>query len=474
MSTARSGYRYYDINGGRPLRGEVAIGGAKNAGPQLLIASLLSDQLSVLENMPRTREVDITLSVCGSLGVAWEWLDGDTLQIDPSKLSDFRIPDGDSRANRSSLLFLAPLLARLGAAQIAAVGGDALGSRPVDFHVEGLRSLGVDVRPSERTTTFNANGLRGGTIRFPFPSVGATQQLLIAAAAADGRTVLHNAAVEPEILNLVGFLQAMGAQIQQQAGRTWIIDGSGGGPASTGSLFRGVRYRIIPDRLQAASYATAAVATGGEVMVYNAVQEHMATFLNTLRAAGGDFQIEPGGIRFRSSGALQKVIVETEPHPGFMTDWLPALAVLLTQAEGVSIVHETVYESRFGYVPTLMEMGAIIAMHDTCLGNRSCRFRDLGYEHSTVVQGPTQLQPGEMVVPDLRAGFAYLLAALIADGSSRVWQIDYVERGYESLRDNLLALGADVSEGQGPPPSFLATGFDMGAEVRAGAALSSA
>ena len=470
----RNNYRYYSVRGGRPLQGEVAVGGAKNAGPQLLIASLLSSQVSVLENMPRTREVDIVLSICSSVGATWEWLDANTLQIDPSKLSDFRVPDADSRANRSSILFVAPLLARLDAAQIAAVGGDAFGApRSVDFHVDGLRALGVDVRATESETTFTANGLHGATIRFPFPSVGATQQLLIAAAAAEGRTVLRNAAVEPEIQNLVGFLQAMGAHIQQDAGRTWTIDGVGGA-AATGSLFRGVRYRIIPDRLQAASYATAAVATGGDVMVYNAVQEHMAAFLNTLRAAGGEFAIEPQGIRFRASGPLAKVIVETEPHPGFMTDWLPTLAVLLTQAEGVSIVHETVYESRFGYVPALVSMGANIEMHDTCLGNRSCRFRDLGYQHSAVIQGPAQLQPGEMVVPDLRAGFAYLLAALIADGESRVWQIDYVERGYEALSENLTALGAEVASGQGLPPSALAAGFDLGAEVRAGAALSPA
>ena len=477
MGATRSSYRYYSVRGGRPLQGEVAVGGAKNAGPQLLIASLLSSQVSVLENMPRTREVDITLSICSSIGVTWEWLDANTLQIDPSKLSEFRIPDADSRANRSSILFVAPLLARLDAAQIAAVGGDALGSRTVDFHVDGLRALGVDVRATESETTFTAAGLHGATVRFPFPSVGATQQLLIAAAAAEGRTVLRNAAVEPEIQNLVGFLQAMGARIQQEAGRTWTIDGVGGaGAAATGSQFRGVRYRIIPDRLQAASYATAAVVTGGEVMVYNALQEHMATFLNALRATGGEFEIEPQGIRFRSSGRLNKVLVETEPHPGFMTDWLPPLAVLLTQAEGVSIVHETVYESRFGYVPTLVAMGANIEMHDSCLGNRSCRFRDLGYQHSAVIQGPVQLQPSEMVVPDLRAGFAYLLAALIADGESRVWQIDYVERGYEALRENLLALGAEVSEGQALPPNALAlaSAFERGAEVRAGSALSPA
>ena len=474
MGDTRSSYKYYSVRGGRPLQGDVVVGGAKNAGPQLLIASLLSDQVSVLHNMPRTREVDIALSICSSIGVTWDWMDGNTLQIDPSRLDDFRIPDAASRANRSSILFVAPLLARLDAAQIAAVGGDALGSRTVDFHVDGLRALGVDVRATESETTFTANGLHGATVRFPFPSVGATQQLLIAAAAAEGRTVLRNAAVEPEIQNLVGFLQAMGANIQQEAGRTWIIDGVGGSGAATRSLFRGVRYRVIPDRLQAASYAIAAVATGGEVMVYNAMQEHMATFLNILRTTGGEFEIESQGIRFRSSGRLGKVIVETEPHPGFMTDWLPPLAVLLTQVEGVSIVHETVYESRFDYVPALVAMGASIEMRDTCLGNRSCRFRDMGYEHSAVIQGPARLSPSEMVVPDLRAGFAYLLAALVADGESRVWQIDYVERGYEALRENLLALGAEVSEGEDRPPNALAAAFELGAEVRAESSLSPA
>ena len=486
MSAALGEYRYYTVSGGQPLRGEIAVGGAKNAAPKLIIASLLSDEISVLENVPRIGEVDITLSICTSLGARWRWIDNTTLEIDPSQLNEYRIPGGDSLANRSSILFLAPLLARFNAAQICTVGGDAIGAhagadtrpgavravRAVDFHVDGLRTLGVEVHPGEQETVFAADGLHGGSIRFAFPSVGATEQMLIAAVAAEGRTVLRNAAIEPEIQNLVGFLQAMGATIQQEAGRIWIIDGAGSprAGASPGSRFRGVRYRVIPDRLEAASYAAAAVATGGDIFVRGAVQEHMPAFLNILRAAGGEFEIDREGIRFTAGAQIAKVILETSPHPGFMTDWLPPLAVLLTQAEAVSIVHETVYEQRFGYVPALVEMGAHIEMHGSCLGNSACRFRDLDYQHSAVIHGQAQLRPSELVVPDLRAGFAYLLAALVAEGESKVWQVHLVERGYSALQEKLGGLGAVIAEGHGYPPPLLADTFAGGVALSARAA----
>ena len=262
--------------------------------------------------------------------------------------------------------------------------------------------------------------------------------LLLAAATATGRTLIRNAATEPEICNLVGFLRAMGARIHQR-GRTWVIDGV---PA-----LHGARHRVIGDRLEAASYAAAAVATRGDIFVRDAEPAHLSSFLTVLRAAGGECEIDSAGIRFRGPRAPQPVTVETAPHPGFMTDWQPPMVVLLTQAEGVSTVHETVYEQRLGYVAALGEMGAEIDLHTACLGTGKCRFHNRGCVHSALIKGPNSLVGCDLEVPDLRAGFAYLLAALVADGESTLTEVGNIERGYQSVLAKIQGLGGQIEDG---------------------------
>jgi len=433
----RSG-RFYSVRGGRPLRGEIHVAGAKNAAPKLIIAALLASEPSVLDNVPRIGEVELTLRICSALGVRWRWLGEASLEIDPSTVSDWRIPADVSPEHRCCVIFLAVLLQRVGRAQIASIGGDAIGRRPIDYHLAGLRCLGAEVERSDGLTRLRCGTLRGSCVHLDYPSVGATEQLLLAAACAVGRTLIRNAAIEPEICNLVDFLRAMGARIHQR-GRTWVIDGV--------AALHGARHRVIGDRLEAASYAAAAVATRGDIFVRGAEAAHLRSFLSVLRAAGGRCEIERGGIRFQGPRTPRPVTVETAPHPGFMTDWQPPLVVLLTQAEGVSTVHETVYEQRLGYVAALGEMGAAIDLHTTCLGTGACRFHNRGCVHSALITGPSSLVACDLEVPDLRAGFAYLLAALVAEGESTLTDVGNIERGYQAVLAKIQSVGGQIEEG---------------------------
>jgi UDP-N-acetylglucosamine 1-carboxyvinyltransferase len=276
----------------------------------------------------------------------------------------------------------------------------------------------------------------GARIDLKFPSVGATENALLAGVLARGTTTITNAALEPEVVDLIKLLQKMGAIIGLGSGRTIVIEGV--------TSLHGARHRILPDRNEAVSFGVLGVASGGSVRVAGAVQGHLMTFLNTIRKAGGRYDVEDGGIVF-SGGALKAVEVETDAHPGFMTDWQQPLSVLLTQANGTSVIHETIYEDRFGYVDDLNAMGANIETFSKCLGELPCRFQGMGFRHSAVIHGPTPLTGTTMRVRDLRSGMAHVIAALVAHGTSVIEGVEEIDRGYERLDERLRALGAVIS-----------------------------
>ena len=287
-----------------------------------------------------------------------------------------------------------------------------------------------------------AKRLKGATIRLPFPSVGTTENLLITASLAKGVTIIENAAIEPEIMDLIKFLQKMGAIIELKVDRKIVVEGV--------QRLRGATHRILPDRLEVVSLAIAAYLTKGDVRLVGANQDHLLTFLNALYRIGLDFSVEEDAIRFFGSDCPPRSIaIETDVHPGFMTDWQQPFTVLLTQAKGMSVVHETIYEDRFGYTAALNRMGADTGLYTKCLGEMACRFREKEYSHSCIVRGPTPLSGTELTMPDIRAGCSYILAALCAQGTSTLTGIEHIERGYERLPEKLRALGAQIERLEG-------------------------
>ena len=428
--------RRYRITGGRPLHGSVTVGGAKNAVTKQLVASLLTSEPSILTNVPRIVEVEIVLHMLAELGTKITWLDAKSLRVETPQITSPSLSELYSGVNRIPILMMGPLLHRVGESSIPLPGGCRIGKRPIDFHLAGLREMGAEVTEMPRSVTVKTLRLEGAHVTLPFPSVGATENILLAAVLARGTTVIHNAAVEPEVLDTIHFLQQMGALVSVEVDRTIIVEGV--------DRLHGTTHRPINDRIEAASFAAAAVATGGRVEVRGAQQEHLVTFLNHLRKLGGDFRVTEAGILFYRQRPLTAEHVETGVHPGFMTDWQQPLVVLLTQAQGSSVIHETIYEDRFGYTSQLNRMGANIALSTACLGGRECRFASKDFPHSAIVMGATLLCGGPLEIPDLRAGFAYILAALVAHGTSEISGTRYLERGYEDPVGKLRAIGADV------------------------------
>ena len=434
-NTEASKEKSYLVSGGVALHGEVTVPGAKNAASKELVASLLADTPVTLENVPLIGEIDLTIELLQGLGADVKRR-GHRVVVDGAKMQTSQVSASFSRKNRIPILLLGPLLHRFGEAVIPALGGDAIGARPVNFHMDALEKMGATIQYEDGVYIAKAARLQGTVIELPYPSVMATENVMLCAVKAKGTTVIKNAAVEPEIVDLAMLLQAMGAIIYQDVNRSWIIEGV--------EHLHGATHRVIPDRIVAASFAVAAVITKGDVFVKDARQVDLLSFLNNLRRIGVTYEIKEDGIRFIGTGELKPIALETDVHPGFMTDWQQPFVVLLTQADGVSIVHETVYEDRFGYTEALRKMGAKIQLHRECLGAKDCRFRDRDYKHSAIIVGPTSLKAATINVPDIRAGFSYLLAALIANGTSTLTGVDHLERGYEDLIGKMQSLGAKI------------------------------
>jgi UDP-N-acetylglucosamine 1-carboxyvinyltransferase len=429
------------IHGGRPLEGEITVRGAKNFVSKAMVAALLGSTPSTLRNVPDIRDVGVVSGLLRLHGVEVNYdtpsgiVTMDTTKLNPAAAIDIAEHAGSSRI---PILLCGPLLHRLGEAVIPDLGGCLIGDRPIDFHLEILKQFGATVEESGDGLHLRApNGLKGIRYELSYPSVGATEQLLLTAVMAEGTTLLENAAVEPEIKDLIDVLQKMGSIISVDTDRTIQIEGV--------KSLRGYDHNSLCDRIEVASWASAALATKGNIFVHGAQQRTMGTFLNVFRKVGGEFDVVEDGIRFyHPGGELHSIALQTDVHPGFMTDWQQPLVVALTQAKGLSIVHETVYEQRFGFTSALNAMGAQVQLFRECLGDRTCRFGQRNFKHSAVISGPTPLVAADIEVPDLRGGFSHLIAALAATGTSTVSGIGIIDRGYENFRDKLVALGASI------------------------------
>ncbi len=432
------------MRGGTPLIGEVQTTGAKNAITKLLVASLLSDKRCTFYNVPNIGDVEVTVALCREMGseISWDKKEK-VLEIVTKELRTSYIPQRFSGANRIPILMIGALLGRSEEDIIVpTVGGCKIGSRSVDFHLDALRVLGatIELREMKKESAYFAhahNGLHGAVIQLAYPSIGATENSILAACCARGTTIIKNAAIEPEVVDLILFLQKLGAHISLDADRTICIQGT--------RKFYDVEHTVIPDRIEAASFGMLAIGTKGRVFVKGARHADMLCFLNKLRELGGGFAVKKDGIEFFYDGPLQGGLhLETDVHPGFMTDWQPPFVVLLTQSTGASIVHETVYENRFGFTQALREMGADISLFKQCLGGKCCRFSSHTFSHSIAVKGPTPLLGKAIAIPDLRAGFAYVMAGLISHEESTLSGLHFLDRGYESLVPKLESLGAVI------------------------------
>ncbi len=429
------------ITGGKPLNGEIAVRGAKNFVSKAMVAALLGSTPSFLRNVPQIRDVKVVSDLLRLHGVAVDYdvesgdLAMDTSTLTPADALQIATHAGSSRI---PILLCGPLLHRRGEAVIPDLGGCRIGDRPIDFHLDILTKFGATVSEGPDGLYLTAkNGLKGIKYELAFPSVGATEQLLLTGVLAEGVTTLHNAAVEPEIKDLIDLLQKMGAIISVDTDRSITIEGV--------KTLRGYDHYSLTDRIEVGSWAAAALATKGDIFVHGAQQRHMGMFLNVFRKVGGEFDVARDGIRFFHPGKdLKSIALQTDVHPGFMTDWQQPLVVALTQAKGLSIVHETVYENRFGFTDALVKMGANVQLYKECLGDKTCRFGQRNFKHSAVISGPTPLHAADIEVPDLRGGFSHLIAALAAEGTSNVSGIGLIDRGYEGFRNKLASLGANV------------------------------
>ena len=434
--------RQLKIVGGKKLTGgTIEIAGSSNQVTKSIIASLLTDEPVVVKGAPDVDERKAVAGLFSFLGGNIEHHSSEEFTLCAKDVNVNEISEEMCSKNRISVLAAGPLLHRFREVSFYGVlGGDKIGKRPVNYHVDGLRQMGaqVSLEGNRYHITVGEQGLMGARIVLPFPSVMTTENLLIASCLAKGRTIIENAAIEPEILELCKMLQKMGADITQRPNRTFVIEGV--------KKLRGCELRCMFDRNQAVSFAIAALATGGDVLLSNVTHDPVYSFLNLIQRMGAEFQISSKGLLVKAGKhGLRAAHMEVEVHPGFMTDWQQPFMVLFTQAQGVSLLHETVFEERLGYTHFLNEMGAKITLSSKCLGEIPCRFRGQNFTHSAIIQGSTPLQGRTFELPtDIRAGKCLVIAGLAATGMSYLSNIRELERKYDNIVPKLQQMGAEI------------------------------
>lgn len=410
------------VKGGNRLVGAVKTSGAKNAVLPIIAASILGTTPSHLDEVPMLEDVHTISEVLKCLGLAVECSpEKNVLDIDSTEITSYEAPYELVRTMRASFLVMGPLLARIGKARISMPGGCAIGARPIDIHLKGFEALGVKIEQGHGYIEASApEGLKGTSIYFDFPSVGATENIMMATSLAEGTTILENAAEEPEIVDLANYLNKMGAKIRGAGTDTIRIEGV--------DKLHGADYTIIPDRIEAGTYMIAAAMTGGDVVVENVLPEHQKPLIAKLREAGAVVEEDIDKVRVIGKNPLKAVSIKTLPYPGFPTDMQAQMMAMMVIAEGRSKVTETVFENRFMHVVELNRMGAQISTEG----------------RSAVIDGPCKLTGCDVRATDLRAGAAMILAGLVAEGTTRIGDLHHIDRGYENIVAKLKNLGADI------------------------------
>ena len=417
------------VQGGRRLQGEVAVSGSKNAALPILISSLLTSETCVYQGIPHLIDINTTLKLLSGLGVdvdkeSWARDSGD-LTIRADRVKNVEASYDLVKTMRASFLVTGPLLARFGRAHVSTPGGCAIGTRPVNLHLKGLAAMGASIDQVHGYMEVKAEKLRGAKIYLDLPSVGATENLMMAASLAEGTTVIENAAKEPEIEDLAVVLNQMGARVQGAGSDIISIEGV--------ASLRGVTHRVIPDRIEAASFVIAGVLTGGNVLVTGARPVHLDAFSIKLKEAGVDLVGGENSLGVKGNGQIKSVDVTTLPYPGFPTDLQAQIMVLMSVADGVSVITETIFENRFMHAQELDRMGADIRLE----GNRA------------VVRGVKELSGAPVMATDLRASVSLILAGLVANGTTEVSRVYHLDRGYERIEQKLSKLGAAIERIKG-------------------------
>lgn len=409
----------YQIEGGKKLKGEVIISGSKNATLPLLAASLLTDGVTKLNNVPDLKDIRTMLNVLEHLGVKYTFKNNH-LELNTHSLKNHQAPYELVKTMRASIYVLGPLLARIGKAKVSLPGGCAIGPRPVNLHLEAMKKLGAKIKIDKGFIFAKTKQLKGTEITFPKVSVGATANLLMTCVLAKGTTIIKNAALEPEIEELINFLIEMGADIEGKNTDTLFIHGV--------KKLKPVEYKVIPDRIETGTYLVSGILTGSHIKLKNVQPEHIKSLINILEEMGVHLNISSKSIEIKHIGSLKGVYLKTLPYPGFPTDLQPILATLLTTVSGISVINETIFENRFAYIPELLRMGANIEIDDRML----------------IIKGIKHLQGTEVMASDLRGGASLVLAGLRAENRTIVDRIYHIDRGYEQFEHKLQKLGAKI------------------------------
>jgi len=408
------------ISGGNRLQGSVRIDGAKNSALSIMAATLLTKNVCILKNVPRLTDVDTMAAVIRKLGVKVEWQEDNYLYIDSDNFNNYEAPYELVKMMRGSILVMGPLLARLKKAKISLPGGCAIGARPVDYHLKGFEDLGAQVEVEKGYIEAKVNKLKGDDIYLDFPSLGATENIMMAACLAEGVTKIENAAKDPEVVELGHFLNKMGAKVEGLGTDLIEIEGV--------KKLHGVDYTIIPDRIEAGTYMIAAAITGGDVLIEKADPLLLKPLIVKLEEAGVRIELEKNLIRVIGLDRVKAVDIKTLPFPGFPTDMQPQFMALSCVAKGTSVITETVFEKRFAHIGDLIRMGADIKVEG----------------HSAIIKGVKKLSAAPVMASDLRGGAALVLAGLVAEGTTELSRIYHLDRGYMKLEEKLNSLGADI------------------------------